>query len=103
MGIPQDGGCKALGDSHQTGPIHLHNLIVHFDPVLERQREEMDEEIQHECTGPEAYMNIHVTLHRTHQVTCSRKDPSILHRSTRAKSLLYQVCILTTANEIQSF
>ena len=31
-GVPENGGSKALGDSHQTGPVHLHNQIVHLDP-----------------------------------------------------------------------
>lgn len=29
--VPEDRGCEALGDPHQAGPIHLHDLVVHFD------------------------------------------------------------------------
>ena len=32
LGIPEHGGCKALGHSHQTRSIHLHQEIVHLDP-----------------------------------------------------------------------
>lgn len=30
--VPEDGGRKTLCDTHQAGPIHLHNLVVHLDP-----------------------------------------------------------------------
>lgn len=30
--VPEDRGCKTLGDPHQAGPVHLHDLVVHFDP-----------------------------------------------------------------------
>ena len=30
--VPEDGGGEALGDAHQTGPIHLHDLVIHLDP-----------------------------------------------------------------------
>lgn len=30
--VPEDRGCETLGDPHQAGPIHLHDLVVHFDP-----------------------------------------------------------------------
>lgn len=30
--VPEHGGCKTLGHSHQTGSIHLHQEIVHLDP-----------------------------------------------------------------------
>lgn len=30
--VPEDGGGEALGDAHKTGPIHLHDLVVHLDP-----------------------------------------------------------------------
>lgn len=29
--VPEDWGSKALSDAHQTGPIHLHDLVIHFD------------------------------------------------------------------------
>lgn len=30
--VPEDGGGEALGDAHKTGPIHLHDLVIHLDP-----------------------------------------------------------------------
>ena len=30
--VPEDGGSEALGDAHQAGPIHLHDLVIHLDP-----------------------------------------------------------------------
>lgn len=30
--VPEDGGSEALSDAHQAGPIHLHDLVIHFDP-----------------------------------------------------------------------
>lgn len=32
LGIPEHGGCKALGHSHQTGSIHFYQEIIHLDP-----------------------------------------------------------------------
>lgn len=32
LGVPEHGGCKALGHSHQTGSVHLHQEVVHLDP-----------------------------------------------------------------------
>lgn len=31
-GVAEDRGSEALSDSHQTGPVHLHNQIIHQDP-----------------------------------------------------------------------
>lgn len=32
LGVPEHGGCKALGHSHQTGSVHLHQEVIHLDP-----------------------------------------------------------------------
>lgn len=32
LGVSEHGGCKALGHSHQTGSVHLHQEIIHLDP-----------------------------------------------------------------------
>lgn len=30
--VPEDRGCETLGDPHQAGAVHLHDLVVDFDP-----------------------------------------------------------------------
>lgn len=30
--VPEDGGGEALRDTHQTRPVHLHDLVIHLDP-----------------------------------------------------------------------
>lgn len=32
LGVPEHGGCEALGDSNQTCAIHLDQEIIHLDP-----------------------------------------------------------------------
>ena len=34
--VPEDGGSKALGDADQTGPIHLHDLVIHLYPDADK-------------------------------------------------------------------
>lgn len=32
LGVPEDGGGKALRHPHQAGAVHLHDEIIHLDP-----------------------------------------------------------------------
>ena len=40
-GVAENRGSETLSDSHQTGPVHLHNQIIHQDPGGGRETDKL--------------------------------------------------------------